>query len=179
MKLRKLEKRDAPLMLEWMHDESVVHYLAADFQSKTIQDCDDFISSAAIEIEKLSAGEVPDNIHFAITDDNDIYMGTVSLKNIDPKRQRSEFAITIRKSAMGSGFSQYGMKKIIQLGFTIPVLRLTTIYWCVDKKNIRAIHFYDKQGYERIEADQDMIQKYNKGCTELIWYSVKKNFQII
>ena len=36
MKLRKLELKDAPLMLEWMHDETVVEDLHTDFASKTI-----------------------------------------------------------------------------------------------------------------------------------------------
>ena len=31
MRLRMLEKKDAPLMLEWMHDISVVGDLKADF----------------------------------------------------------------------------------------------------------------------------------------------------
>ena len=36
MRLRKLQLKDAPLMLEWMHDESVVHDLHTDFASKSI-----------------------------------------------------------------------------------------------------------------------------------------------
>ena len=39
MNLRKLKEKDAPLMLEWMHDSSVTGGLKADFASKTIDDC--------------------------------------------------------------------------------------------------------------------------------------------
>ena len=49
MKLRKLEEKDAPLMLEWMHDDSVVHNLATDFSKKTLDDCKKFIKGAAIQ----------------------------------------------------------------------------------------------------------------------------------
>ena len=35
MKLRKLKIKDALLMLEWMHDESVTMYLKTDFRNKT------------------------------------------------------------------------------------------------------------------------------------------------
>ena len=83
-KLRKLKQSDAPLMLEWMHDEDVVHFMKADFQHKTLGDCERFIESSQ---------EDSKNIHLAAVDDTDIYMGTVSLKNID--NGSSEFAITM------------------------------------------------------------------------------------
>ena len=46
MYLRKLEPKDAPLMLEWMHDRSVVAHLGANFAEKTIDDCLRFISAS-------------------------------------------------------------------------------------------------------------------------------------
>ena len=42
-------------------------------------------------------------------------MGTVSLKHI--KNNTAEFAIAIRKIAMGYGFASYAMNEIIQYGF--------------------------------------------------------------
>ena len=46
MKLRKLELKDASQMLEWMHDEDVIKNLQADFLSKTLKDCQEFIVSS-------------------------------------------------------------------------------------------------------------------------------------
>ena len=46
--LRRLKQSDAPLMLEWMHDEDVVHFMKADFQHKTLSDCEKFIESAKV-----------------------------------------------------------------------------------------------------------------------------------
>lgn len=43
MILRKLELKDATLMLEWMHDKTVVNNLKVNFMSKTIEDCESFI----------------------------------------------------------------------------------------------------------------------------------------
>ena len=137
MRLRKLEEKDAPLMLEWMHDPSVVEYMQADFASKTIDDCVDFIKSAA---------DRTTGIHFAVVDDNDEYMGTVSLKHITDND--AEFAITVRKAAMGRGFSTFAMKEIIEYGFN--TLNLNLIYWCVNPDNKRAVRFYDKNGYKRV-----------------------------
>ena len=39
MRLRKLEIKDAPAMLEWMQDRSVVADMNTDFSSKTLEDC--------------------------------------------------------------------------------------------------------------------------------------------
>ena len=139
MRLRKLELRDAPLILEWMHDPSVVEYMKADFASMKAEDCEAFIQSAK---------DTTRDLHMAIVDENDTYMGTVSLKNIDGKT--AEFAITVRKEAMGKGFSKYGMRGIIRVGF--EELGLEKVYWCVNPENKRAVRFYDKNGYDRVPA---------------------------
>lgn len=135
MRLRKLKEKDAPLMLEWMHDDSVVHFMHTDFASKTIEDCRNFIKSAQDETR---------NLHLAIVNDEDEYMGTVSLKDIHDGA--AEFAITIRKCAMGKGYSSWAMKEIIATG---KKKGLNCIYWCVSKENKRTIRFYDKNGYTR------------------------------
>ena len=44
MKLRNLILEDAPLMLEWMHDKSVVAHLGTNFAEKTLADCQRFIA---------------------------------------------------------------------------------------------------------------------------------------
>lgn len=70
MILRKLELKDATLMLEWMHDKTVVNNLKVNFMSKTIEDCESFI---------INSWNDKENLHLAI-DANGEYMGTVSLK---------------------------------------------------------------------------------------------------
>lgn len=160
MKIRKLKPKDAIYMLEWMHDDSVVHYMGTDFASKTIDDCLEFIS--------VSRMDFPD-VHRAIVDDEDTYMGTVSLKNINLEKKDAEFAITIRKSAMGEGYSSFAMKEIIQIGF--KEFDLESIYWYVSKKNYRAIRFYEKNGYQ-----EDLCRE-NRLETEYKWFSItEKDF---
>ncbi len=140
MKLRQLEVKDAPLMLEWMHDSSVVEYMQADFAGKTLEDCEAFIKSA----QKMN-----ESMHLAIADDNDQYQGTVSLKDI--RDGAAEFAITIRASAMGRGVSQRAMAEIMRIGF--EELGLKSIFWCVNPDNKRAVRFYDKNGYKRVPSE--------------------------
>ena len=159
MKLRKLELQDAPLMLEWMHDESVVAKLAANFAAKTIDDCRNFIAASQQDKE---------NLHLAITDENDTYMGTVSLKHIDRGTGTAEFAITVRAGAMGKGFAHFGMESILKMG--IQEMGLAAIYWCVSPKNERAVRFYDKNNYLRTAQVPDGILSCYPADMELIWY---------
>lgn len=163
MRLRDLELKDAPLMLEWMHDESVVEKLRGNFREKTIGDCENFINASRNK-EK--------DIHLAIVNDENEYMGTVSLKSIDRVNNSAEFAITVRKAAMGRGYSWYGMEEIIRLAF--EEYGLESVYWCVSRENDRAVRFYDKHNFhEALDIPASILSRY-MGMEGLKWYSVLK-----
>lgn len=163
--LRGLEQKDAPYMLEWMHDASVVEFMQADFANKTLDDCEVFIQYSQSN---------SDDVHLAIVNESDEYMGTVSLKHINPDRQVAEFAITIRKCAMGTGVASTAMKDIISLGK--DKYHLKHIYWCVSKENARAIRFYRKNGYQEIDIQKydDIIrEQYTKAqLNRMIWFEI-------
>ena len=161
MRLRKLELKDAPLMLEWMHDTDVVNHLSANFAAKTLKDCEAFI-----EISH----EDDVNVHMAIVSAEDEYMGTVSLKHVDRDAGNAEFAITVRKAAMGKGYSWHGMVEIFKYAFNY--LGLRSVYWCVSENNARACRFYDKHGFRRIvDISPNVLARY-EGHDDLRWYSV-------
>lgn len=165
MHLRKLRAEDAPAMLAWMHDRSVVAEMGTDFASKTMDDCLRFIKSS----EKTG-----ENLHLAVADDEDHYMGTVSLKHIDRENRCAEFAITVCAQAMGKGFSRFAMERILEYGFR--ELGLERIYWYVSRKNTRAIRFYDKNGYRRLT---EVPEEFSAGMkTErknaMLWYLAEK-----
>ena len=164
MRLRRLEMKDAPLMLSWMHDKSVVGNLRGDFASKTIEDCRTFIANSITD----------ENIHLAIVSDTDEYMGTVSLKNIED--ESAEFAITVRAEAMGHGYSWFGMEEIIKKAFN--ELKLECVYWCVSRENMRAVRFYDKHNFhEVVDISEKVLLRY-KDIENLKWYSVLKGDEI-
>lgn len=170
MHLRKLKQSDAPLMLEWMHDRSVVKDLQADFAKKTIDDCEAFIENSLTDTQ---------NLHLAIVDEKDEYMGTVSLKHI--KGIAAEFGITIRSCAMGKGYSQWAMEEIFRRG--AEELQIEKVYWCVNPRNERALRFYDKNGYQRIEALEKDVELMlveediytHEQINAYVWYQVKIN----
>lgn len=163
MKLRQLELEDAPLMLEWMHDKSVVEDLKTNFLNKTMEDCECFIKSSWSD---------QINSNFAIVDDMDTYMGTVSLKNIT--ETSAEFGITIRSCAMGKGYSIWAMMEILRIAFEIRGLK--QVYWCVSPDNKRAVRFYDKNEFRRVDARLlDEIKGYTEEQIQsYIWYLVNK-----
>ena len=165
MYLRKLELKDAPLMLEWMHDRNVTENLRSDFASKTIADAESFIKSSWTDSE---------NVHLVISSDSDEYMGTVSLKHIEDGC--AEFAITVRSVAMGKGYSWFGMEEIIRKAF--DEYGLDSVYWCVSKANLRAVRFYDKHNSrEVLDVPEKILDRY-RDVGNLKWYSVLKGDEL-
>lgn len=165
MHLRRLELKDAPLMLEWMHDTSVVGLLRTNFASKTIEDCEQFIKNS------LDDGK---DLHLAIASDEDEYMGTVSLRDIE--NGSAEFAITVRTKAMSRGYSWFGMEAILKKAF--EELNLDCVYWCVSRKNTRAVRFYDKHNFhEALDIPAEVLKRY-EGIEDLKWYSVLRDDDI-
>lgn len=163
MRLRDLKLKDAPFMLEWMHDDSVVERLRGNFKEKTLLDCEQFVKNA---------NNKESDIHLAIVTDTDEYMGTVSLKNIDRSNNSAEFAIVVRKCAMGRGYSWFGMEEIIKMAFN--KFELENVYWCVSRKNDRAMRFYDKHNFhEAVDISVSILKRY-AGLHDLKWYSVLK-----
>ena len=161
MKIRELKEKDAQFMLEWMHDENVTRDLNSDFSSKTIGDAVNFIQVA---------NEDTENLHLAIVSDTDEYQGTVSLKKINREFEDAEFAITVRSCAMGKGYAWYGMQAIIDKAF--GEMALKRIYWCVSQNNIRAVKYYEKHLFKRLEKPGDRLAERYAGRNDLIWYEV-------
>lgn len=141
IELRKLRLEDAPFMLEWMHDDDLIKDMRADFKSKTLEDCRLFIRASQ---------EDKKNAHFAVADIADTYVGTVSLKNIDIENKAAEFAICMRRCALGTGMAAEAMKKVIEKAF--QEMKLEIVYWSVNPGSKRAVRFYNKNGYLKIRT---------------------------
>ena len=159
MRLRNLELKDAPLMLEWMHDESVVGKLKGNFIEKTLADAESFI---------LASTNQEENIHFAIVSDEDEYMGTVSLKNVEDGS--AEFAIVVRQKAMGKGYAWFALEEILNKAF--EEYGIESVYWCIARTDKRALRFCDKHVFhENIDIPRKVLARY-KDMDNLKWYSI-------
>lgn len=163
MKLRELKEKDAPLMLEWMHDDEINKNFRFNAKDQTIETAKVFIKNA---------NEDTANKHFAVVDENDEYLGTISLKNIDHDNLKAEYAVCFRKKAQGTGAAQWATQAILEYGF--KTLHLNRIYLNVLSENKRAIRFYEKMGfiYEG-ETKEDVIIRGEK--KDLKWFRILKS----
>ncbi len=161
MKLRNLQLKDAPLMLEWMLDKSVTKFFKTDFSSKTIEDAEIFIKDS---------WNSKKHVHLAIVSDEDEYMGTISLKNIE--NESAELALSVRAIAMNKGYSWIGIQTIINEAFS--KYGINSVYWCVDKKDKRSIRFFDKHNFHETYDIPNIILRRYDNINELKWYSVLK-----
>ena len=164
MYLRNLEIKDASYMLSWMHDELVTKFMHQDYSKMLLEDAQDFINSSAWHLDEK---------HMAIANDEDEYMGTVSLRHIDKLNGLAEFAIVVREEAMGKGYAFHGMIEMLNKAF--KYYNLEKIYWRVNLENKRAIRFFTKHGFNMLDEDiPDHILERHSNEQNLIWFAVLK-----
>lgn len=133
MKLRNLDLQDAEGMIEWMSNPNINQLLHFNSNQVSMKSAKVFIRESQNKTK---------NLHLAITDETNEYLGTVSLKNIDEENHNAEFAIALRQCAMGHGISKFALNAILDIAF--HELELHRVYLYVRMDNIRAIKFYEK-----------------------------------
>lgn len=161
MILRKLKEKDAERMLEWMHDPQTVEHLQKDFAHMTLEDCQKFIASA---------DDTRESMHMAVCDDQDLYQGTISLKNIDYLNKNAEYAVSMHGDAQGKGFASFGTQEILKIAF--ESLGLEKVYLNVLEDNTRAIRFYEKMKFHREGTFKKHI--FQGRYKDLHWYCMFK-----
>lgn len=157
--LRELEVRDAQAMLECMSDKDVNQFMRIDGTKMQLNDCINFINHS----------NNMDNINFAIVNEIDMWVGTISLKNIDREVGQAEYAIITSKNAHGTGIAFKATKEILSYAF--DELNLKRVYLNVIEDNIRANKFYKKVGFEYEGTFRCAIKVKGK-IYNLNWYSI-------
>lgn len=160
--LRKLEEKDVDFMLEWMHDEAVNKNFRFDFASMTREKALEFIAGSFTE----------ETQNFAFVNENDEYMGTISLKHISKEDKNAEYAVVTRKAAQGTGLAARATEEILTYAF--ENLGLHRVYLNVLEENGRANHFYQKMGfvYEGMSKEHLCIHGEYKN---LNWYAILRD----
>lgn len=139
--LRELQEKDAENMLEWMHDSESQKGFRRDMMSTTLEEARQFCREAKLT-DNPKQGQ---SIHWAIIDETDEYLGTISLKNINTEYNSAEFAISVRKKARERGISVEAVRLLLKKGF--KEMGLHRIYMTVLADNIAAIKLYEKCGF--------------------------------
>ena len=133
--LRPLEEKDIPGMLEWMHDPELNRWFRFNAADMTEEKAEMFISGSFTQ----------DHRHYAVADENDEYLGTVSLEDIDRENGHALYAISLRACAIGDGTAMDATKKILNVAFR--EIGLERVFLNVLSDNERAKHFYEKDGF--------------------------------
>lgn len=149
--LRKLRLADAANMLDWMNDQNVVRFLNISDDNKTLISIQNFI--------EMSQNQSV-NAHFAISNETQDYLGTISLKNINLKDKHAEFAIVIPSHNQGLGYGSIALNLILK--YAKEELSLHKIYLNVLDTNQAAIHIYEKFGFKQCGNFQDHIYRDGK-----------------
>ena len=166
MIIRALEKKDRELMMEWMQDDEIVKNFQTDFKSFSREKVEAFIEDAS----KQTLAD--NNLSYAIVDEDDSYLGTISLKNINREHLNAEYAIVTRKEAHGKGFAKRASEAILKIAF--EDLALEKVYLYVSVNNIGANKFYQKIGF----VEEGVFRKHTKingELTDIRWYSILKD----
>ncbi len=156
IQLRELREDDAPLMLEWMHDTEVQKGLQKNMLSMQIEDAEKFCRNSKIPNEIQSG----DSLNYAIVDESDEYIGTISLKDIDLVNMSAEYAISTRRKAWGKGYAGQASKLLLDKAFNC--YKLHKVYLTVLADNERAIHLYEKCGFKKEGQLREHILKDHK-----------------
>ena len=159
-RLRSLEEKDASGMLEWMTDPNIARYFRFDAASMTLDRCKAFIAGA---------GEQTNCRHWAIVNEADEYLGTISLKNIE--NGSAEYAISTRVCAHGTGAAIAATQKILSIAF--EEIGLERVYLNVLVDNGRANAFYRKVGFHFTRTEENALEIRGE-MKDLNWYEIRR-----
>lgn len=168
-RLRPLEEKDAPLMLEWMKDPSINRFFKFSVDDIDMEKVMHFIKRATKETER---DDEPSNLHYAVVDGKDEYFGTVSLKNINWQDKTAEYAISTRNCAKHRGYGQFATREIIKKAFEL--LHLERVFLYVLPDNEAAIKMYKKCGF-REEPSRDSIERVRGRDVRRMCYEIKRD----
>ena len=161
IRLRRLEEKDIPGMLEWMHDPEITRWFRFNADAMNEEKAKAFILSSFDET----------NRHYAVTDDTDEYLGTISLKEIDRKNSHAMYAISMRACAGGTGAALEATKQLLEIAF--DELGLERVYLNVLANNERAKKFYQKAGF-RYEGRFQKHLKLHGEWYDWDWFGILK-----
>lgn len=169
-RLRELKLKDCEGMLEWMHDPQINCFYTDTVRQATKESVVAFIKAA----DKQRKEGV--TYHYAIVDDSDEYLGTISLKNIE-EIKGAEYAVSLRQPFQGKGIATFATKEILRIAFM--ELGLNRVYLNVLSDNLHANRFYERNRF-RYEGESINCIMIGGELKSLKWYAIlSKEYQKI
>lgn len=169
IRLRPLQETDICGMLEWMHDKDINKFFRFDARNMMQEDALKFIQDSIQDMREKRS------YHFAVTDERNEYLGTISLKAINFKDRNAEYAVSLRKTAQGRGVGYAATRQLLNKAFN--ELELERVYLNVLSENKRAIRLYEKCGFT-LEGEFRNHLWLGEGYQNLRWYAMlRKEYQ--
>ena len=160
MQLRELNLNDASGMFKWFQDKVVTEFLHGEYDAFSLNDAASFI---------LEESKANDEIHKAIVNDEDEYVGTVSLRHIDRVEETAELAIVVQSKYFSKGYAWFAVSEMLKYAF--QTVKIRGVYWRVSSRNKRAIRFFNKHGFNMPDEDiPEEIKKRHSNEKDLVWY---------
>jgi len=134
-----LEKEDLPFVHHLYNNADIMKYWFEEPYYSMAQLEDHFQKSIHSE-----------NIRQFIFKKDSERLGYIGFYNIEQIHRKAEFGIMIDPQHQGKGYAKRAMKQAIDYAFSI--LNLHKLYLIVDQENEKAIHIYQKAGFQ-VEAE--------------------------
>ena len=165
VKLRQLKLEDTQGMQEWMTDQECKKWFQFPQEYALKENIEKFIGSASVELKDGAS------IHWAISSLEDEYLGTISLKDVDIRVGKAEYAIALRNKVRGKGIGQQATNLILDKAF--HEYHLNKVYLNVISNNEKAIRMYEKCGFHHEGEFKNHIYAGDKICS-IKWYAIFK-----
>lgn len=160
--LRPLKLKDHSGMLEWMHDPQINRVYTDKIKNATAESVEKFITEA----EELM--QQKHTCHYAIVNEDDEYLGTISLKDIK-EIKGAEYAISMRGAYQGRGIASWATQEILRIAF--DELGLHRVYLKVLSDNEYANKFYNRNHFRYEGESKECIQIAGE-VKSLKWYAM-------
>ncbi|MGD9147678.1 MAG: GNAT family protein [Anaerolineae bacterium] len=136
-RMRALEREDLPHFVRWINDPETRRFMNVRYPISMVEE------------EKWWEGflERKNDHIFAIEAEDGTYIGNIGLHGIEHENRRAQLGVTIgNKHVWGKGYGTDAIKAV--LGWAFNYLNLNRVSLTVFAYNKRAIHCYQKVGFE-------------------------------
>ena len=160
MQLMDLSLNNVEGMYRLFQDKNVVDFIYGEYANISMDEVKSIIQN---KIENSH------EIHKVILNDENEFVGIVSLTNINKTEETAELLICVNSDFFTKGYAWYGVCEILKYAFNF--LNLRGIYWCVSNCNSRALQFFNKHGFNTADEDiPDEIKNRHLNEHDLTWY---------
>ncbi|MCD6291271.1 MAG: GNAT family N-acetyltransferase [Anaerolineae bacterium] len=161
VRLRAIEREDLPRYVRWLNDPEVMRYFGI-YRPSNLEDEEAWYASQRADDSSMN---------FAIeTLEDSQHVGGCGFSHIDWRNRSAECGILIgERSRWGQGLGTDAMRTLVRYGF--QQLNLHRIYLRVFEENQRAIHIYEKAGFQIEGRWRDAEFRHGR-YHDIIWMSI-------